>query len=109
MPKTSARGSNRASNPVALQPETEESGLALGASALHESFTTRGEAPSQTALAATLTTTAGFEVPLPDAMTFQVDAHANVHAFKQSNGAPAAAWATPVTFGTRAGIVVRFW
>jgi hypothetical protein len=84
-------------------------GLALGASALYETFTTRGEAPSRTALAATLTTTAGVEVPLAGAVALQVGAHANVHAFKQSDGAPVAAWATPVTFGSRAGVVARFW
>jgi hypothetical protein len=82
-------------------------GLALGGSAVHESFDTRGDAPSRSAFAGTLGASVGLEVPLPAGVALEGAVGANIHALKQRDLGPEE-WITPVTFMSRVGASVRW-
>jgi hypothetical protein len=83
-------------------------GLAVGASGLHESFDTRGLAPSRQTLAATLGANVAVEVPVSKSWAVEAALGTNVHAFRQRNTEPTAEWTTPVTLTTRMGAAMRF-
>jgi hypothetical protein len=83
-------------------------GLALGASALSESFDTRGSAPSRTALAGTLEANAGVEVPLIASWVLHGTGGVDVHAFQQRDATPTSQWVTPVSLVIRAGVGARW-
>jgi hypothetical protein len=83
-------------------------GLAVGVSALSESFDTRGSAPSRAAVAGTLETSARFELPLVASWILHGTGGFDVHAFRQRDATPTSHWVTPVGLVFRAGIGTRW-
>jgi hypothetical protein len=84
-------------------------GLALGPSLLMQTFETRRTAPDRQALAATLTASAGAEVPLGGRFVLTAAVASGVYALKQRDASMTSAqWNTPVTFVGRLGVGARW-
>jgi len=83
-------------------------GLALGPAFFHQTFVTRGEAPTQNALAGVLTASAGVEIPLVGRFLLAGAGGANVYLLKQRDAAGRTSLSTPVSFVVRIGLVARW-
>lgn len=84
-------------------------GIAMGPSLLIQTFTTTGNAPSRTSLAATLAAGAGVELPLRRGFVVDAAFATGVYAFKERQAdAAASRWGTAAVFIGRVGAGLRW-